>query len=237
MNWLLAVGAVAVLATQACIAPGHPARTSGCDPGQQSYQAQDVVLRLGQQDRDRTFRLPLGEVVIAPPRVCANPHILEVLASPDPNGGGPQAFRAVQVGTSQISWDDMSGGEVAMMSYRVSVTVTRVCQALSRQAAIDKVLNPPISWPQGWSPRPGPASTSAKLVKVSDYSLFSVDQLDPGTVVWAILLAYAPGGVTTSIPGHFQWALFVVDVCTDWLSRVWLGTAAPPGWTSLADAA
>lgn len=242
MNWRLVVGVLAVLTTQACIPPGHPARTSGCAPGPQSYQTQDVVLRLDQRDRGRTFRLPLGGVVVAPPGVCANPDVLEILGSPvppDANLSSRQAFRAIQVGSTQVAWYDMSGGEVAMMSYSVTVTVTPVCQPLSRQAAIDKVLNRnPVSLPQGSSPRPRPASTSSKLIRVSQYSLLSTGlvQLNPETFVWAVLLAYAPEGDATPTPERFVWSLFVVDVCTDWLSQVWEGTAVPPGWTSLADA-
>jgi hypothetical protein len=210
MNWRAVAVAAAWLgasfATFACsqLAYSGP---SPCPAGSSAYQEADVALRLHEVDRNRGFRLPLGEVVTTGAGYCSVGDALEVLRQQS----GVQAFRAVRVGFAQISRVNYCPGEACMEGFSVSITVTNGCQALSREDAIRKVVTP-RGWPQGSTPPPVPTPIRARSMSASEYNQTFHGALDlqPSATVWAVWFPQAT-------PDKL-WEVFAVDACTDWVS-------------------
>src|SRR5437899_1460801 len=82
MNWrAVSVAAAWLGATFATFACGQLAYSgpSPCPAGSSAYQEADVALRLREGDRNRAFRLPLGEVVMTGAGYCSSGDALAVL--------------------------------------------------------------------------------------------------------------------------------------------------------------
>jgi hypothetical protein len=210
MNWrAVAVAAAWWGATFATFACGQLAYSgpSPCPAGSSAYEEADVALRLREADRNRAYRLPLGEVVTTGAGYCASGDALEVLKQQS----GVQAFRAVRVGSVQISRINYCPGEACMEGFSVSITVTNGCQALSREEAIRKVVTPRES-PQGSSPQPVPTPIRTRSIFASEYNqtFHAALDLQPSATVWAV---WFPQNTPEQL-----WAVFAVDACTDWVS-------------------
>jgi hypothetical protein len=243
MKWqstLLVVLSVATLA--ACSSLGRPPSPTGCPAGHSNFEAGEVALRLGEDDRQRTYRLPIGEVVVVPePEICESGAALEPLAHQSPSSTpGPRgitAYRAVRVGVAYLNGPPCMT-EACFVGFGVTIKVTDGCQLLSRTDAISKVLTRhPISIPQG-EPVPPPPATKVKLIKASQYEQIFGEPLylPADTKVWAVLtgtpIVQSP---SPSGPSSVLWLVTAVDACTDWMSRPWEATSTPPGWTAVPD--
>jgi hypothetical protein len=226
MKWQstsLVVLSVATLA--ACSTLGRPPSPTGCPAGHSTFEAGDVALRLGADDRLRTYRLPIGKVVVVPqPGICESGAALEPLApSGTPGPRGNAAYRAVRVGVAYFNGPPCMSE--ACYWFGVTIRVTDGCQLLSRTDVISKVLTRhPISIPQG-EPPPAP---KAKLIKASQYEQIFGEPLylPADTKVWAVLtgtpVVQSP---SPSGPSSVHWKVTAVDACTDWMSSRWEGTS------------
>lgn len=234
MKWLSACMGILSSVMLAAGAACTQSRTSyGCPAGHSAYSAGDVALQLHADDRDHSFRLPLGKIVTGAVGWCTSGDALEALGQLSPTAPGISygaAFRAVKVGVADIYMENVCS-EACMMGFRVKITVTNGCEILPRTEAAKLFFTPNTRWIT--------VEATAKLIPARDYGRIFAPLLDlpPDKPIWAVLASGRTnlGVVVDPSPGPITWAATAIDPCTDHTMGRWYGDSQPPAWSALTD--